>query len=72
MRIYMNLYRASISVTGFFFKQNGIQFWILKEGTSYELFHSYPFMSFYIGREDINRKVFRIKPSRANNIFFHV
>jgi len=31
-----------------------------------------PFYVIHIGRKVINRKVFRIKPSRANNIFLHV
>ena len=30
---------------------NNIQFWILKEGANYELFHCYPFMSFILAEK---------------------
>ena len=45
---------------------------ILKKLENYELFHCYPFYVIHIARKDINRKVFRIKPSQANNIFLHL
>ena len=45
---------------------------ILKKLENYELFYCYPFYVIHIGRNAINRKVFRIKPSQANNIFLHL
>ena len=34
-----------------FVVSNNIQFWILKEGANYELFHCYPFMSFILAEK---------------------
>ena len=45
---------------------------ILKKLENYELFYCYPLYVIHIGRKAINRKVFRIKPSQANNIFLHL